>query len=366
MTIALLATGDEIIIGDTLNTNSQQLAHALNAEGLTVGLHMTCGDDEKQLYTSIQFLAERQDIIIMTGGLGPTSDDKTRYALASVMGIALTAFPAAIAHIQQRLRHSAVAMSPGNQQQALFPPNATLLPNPNGTAMGCYCSWKNKLFIMLPGPPRECLPMFNHYVLPILQKGQRNDGIQLLKWRVFGVAEGQIAQQMDEALAHIDCETGYRLETPYVECKVRCSTHLVDKVKAIIEPLLSPHIIASPDKKASEMLAELIAEKQIKVSIQDNVTGGLLQCLIQEPTNYQLLKFSNPQVHGIHFELDGLKEYWTSDTGANTTSLRVKYQYNNNSGEESHELPFRSALVVHIAAEWLSFRLFHLINQLHQ
>src|SRR3990167_10162112 len=273
MSIAILATGDELVIGDTLNTNSQQLAHALDSEGLLLGLHMTCGDQETEILAALQFLATRHDIIIITGGLGPTSDDRTRFALAKFMDIPLQEYLPAIKHIENRLKNAQLPINTGNRQQALFPPNTILIPNSLGTAMGCSIRWKNRQLFLLPGPPRECLPMFNSHVLPALQNTEHSNTV-LLKWRLFGTAEGQIAEQVDEALANIDCETGYRLEMPYLECKVRCAHSLVDTVKAIVEPLVAPHLIATPEKKASEQLADLTTDEKICISILDKATGG--------------------------------------------------------------------------------------------
>ncbi|VEG92249.1 competence/damage-inducible protein A [Legionella spiritensis] len=367
MTVGILATGDEIVDGDTLNSNSCQIAHTLHSEGLTPGLHVTCGDKEDDIRLCLEFLARDHDIIVITGGLGPTSDDRTRFALARFLGISLVSFPEALAHIQTRLqRYRKLSMSPGNQQQALFPPDALLLPNPNGTAMGCYYVRQDKRYILLPGPPRECLPMLHQYVLPLLETASHTDR-RVLKWRVFGMAESEIAQQLDDALAGVDCETGYRLETPYVECKVRCHHHLVDVVQQIVEPLVAPHIIAGPEKKASDLLADRIAELGLTLSVQDNVTGGHLQCLLQKPANYHLLRFTDqPVPERLHFELNGLVEYWTQNTEQTTTAITINYRYGHKTGEESHELPYRSALVIHLAAEWLCFRLLHLIDQLHE
>ncbi|MDI9817834.1 MULTISPECIES: molybdopterin-binding protein [unclassified Legionella] len=367
MTIAFLATGDEIVHGDTLNTNSHHLAHALSSEGIPLGLQMACSDKESEIHECIQLLASKHDTIIIIGGLGPTSDDRTRFALQRFLNTKLTVFPQAIEHIQTRLHLSAKSLNPGNRQQALFPPGATLLPNPNGTAMGCYYSWQGKAFILLPGPPHECLPMFNHHVLPLLQQKQHSDKL-ICKWRLFGVAESQIAQELDEALATLDCQTGYRLETPYVEFKVRCKHHLIEQVKQVIEPIVAPLIIAPPEKKASEQLRERILQLQIPVSIVDEATGGLLQTLIQQPGNYHLLKFNlcNEHNDSLHFHLRGLKEYWNQQQGKDRTDLSIEYSKGHEQGTERHEIPYRSALVTHIAAEWLSFRLLHLINQLHQ
>lgn len=365
MIIGLLATGDEIIQGDTLNTNCHQLAKTLHSEGLVVGLHVACSDSEQEIEECIQFLATHHDIILITGGLGPTSDDRTRFAMARFMEENLIEFPSALAHVKDRLLRSQLAVTQGNKQQALFPKHATLLPNPNGTAMGCYCQAKGKLLILLPGPPLECLPMFEQHVMPMLQQSQHS-AKQQLKWRLFGVAESQIAQQLDDALKGIDCETGYRLETPYVECKVRCLPELLPQVKAIVEPIINPHIIASTEKKASDVLREKINELPFTINIIDEVSGGILQTLIQNPKNATHLRFNALKSADINFHTQGLDEYWSNEQQAGTTIVTINYSLNGNSGQETHELPYRSAMVVHYAAEWLSFRILHILNQLHQ
>jgi nicotinamide-nucleotide amidase len=364
MTIAILATGDEIIHGDTLNTNAHEIAHALSSEGLPLGLQLACSDNEKELIHCMRFLAKSHDILIIIGGLGPTTDDLTRFALGKFTGDTLVQNPEALAHIQNRLQAAKVTMNQGNIQQSLFPPNAELLPNPNGTAVGCCYHWNNKILILLPGPPRECLPMFNNHVLPILQHTEHSDK-QLLKWRIFGLAESEIAQILETALSHFDCQTGYRLEAPYVEFKVRCTSDLVEKIKQIVDPILAPHIIASPDKKASDKLRELIFSMNEPITIIDEATGGILESLLIKPSIHHLVNFHTSEKTKLSFHLSGLEEYWSQHPAKGTSQLIIHYSNQQQEGGETHSIPYRSPLVVHHAAEWLSFRLFHLINQLH-
>ncbi|KTD08477.1 competence/damage-inducible protein A [Legionella jamestowniensis] len=365
MTIALLATGDELIHGDTLNTNSHYFAHALSSEGLPLGLQIACSDKEYEIHDSLAFLAKNHDVMIITGGLGPTSDDRTRFALQRFLKVDLIEFTEAITHIEKRLYLYGRQLNAGNRQQALFPAGAMLLPNPNGTALGCTYQSQDKLYVLLPGPPRECLPMFNNYVFPLLQKRKHSNKC-ILKWRLFGVAEGQIAEELDKALAEFDCQTGYRLETPYVEFKVRCKEEIAGKIKKQIDSLVAPHLIATIDKKASEQFEEQIRQLNIPVSIIDEVTGGLLQTLVQRPENYDVLKFNNCNTHAaIRFHLRGLDEYWHQKPLTGKTTVYIEYSNGAQQGTEIHELPHRSSLVVHLAAEWLCFRLSHLINQLH-
>ena len=366
MTIAILATGDEIIHGDTLNTNTHAIARGLCSEGLSLGYHLSCSDKEQEMIDCMDFLCRNHSIIILIGGLGPTSDDRTRFALARFLNIKLLEFPEAIAHIEARLTRANLSLNAGNRQQALFPVGATLLPNPQGTAMGCHFYWQNKQFILLPGPPRECLPMFNDYVLPVVAKQEPHSQKQILKWRLFGVAEGAIAEILDNALANEDCETGYRLEVPYLEFKVRCHPADIERVKQIIDPLVTPLIIAPPEQKASERLCQKIEQRQQPIVILDDVTGGLLQTLIQRPGTYPWLTFHENGNSTLHFHLSGLEEYWLKKTDRAITAIKIDFHTALKQGSESHQIPYFSPLVVDFAAEWLSFRLFHLIDQLHQ
>ncbi len=364
MTIALLATGDEIVHGDTLNTNSYQLAHALSSEGLSLGLQCACSDKEQDILDCLNFLCQTHKVLILIGGLGPTSDDRTRFALAHFLSLDLVEHPEAIAYIQQRLNNN-LALNPGNRQQALFPQGSVLLPNPNGTALGCYYAGKDNLFVLLPGPPRECIPMFNTHVLPRLQQLEHSNKC-ILKWMLFGVAESQIGQQLDSALENINCNTGYRLDLPYVEFKVRCNVNLQTHVKQIIDPLVEPYLIATNGKKASENLYQRICQLKTPLTLIDEVTGGVLQTLILTPETHSWIQFWPQKKTKLHFHLQGLTEYWQQQTSAKKiTEISITYSIGDKKGVETHELPYRSPMVIYSAAEWLSFRLFQLINELH-
>ncbi|KTC65629.1 Competence damage inducible protein CinA (plasmid) [Legionella adelaidensis] len=362
MRIAILATGNEIIQGDTLNTNSHQIAHLLSSEGFTVSHHLTCGDEEEAIVNCLSFLAHTHDIVIVIGGLGPTSDDRTRFALGSFLKQPLVEHAQAVKHIKECLKFNNT-IDEGNYQQSLFPENATILPNPYGSAVGCWCPQAGKSFFLLPGPPRECLPMFEKFVFPKIRK-QLPDAKKLLKWRLFGVSEGLIAQKLDASLAHLDCETGYRIDIPYLEFKVRCFDEQIETIKNIIEPLIQPYIIATPETRASEQLRSLINELDEPLVIIDNATGGAFQLAIQKPENHEKLFFHDLADARLRFHITGLQEYWHNEQ-TNKANIIIKYKNDSGEGKETHELLYYSSLVLQSAAELLSFRLFHLIQQLH-
>ena len=306
---------------------------------------------------------KQHEIIVITGGLGPTSDDRTRFALARFLQVELIEYPEALLHIEQRLLCANLSMNAGNRKQALFPANATLLPNPFGTALGCMCRADNRQYFMLPGPPAECLPMLNHHVLPLLQQTKRS-GKQLLKWRLLGVAEGEIAEILDKSLAGLNCDTGYRLETPYLEFKVRCPASMVAEVQDIVLPLIKPYLLGELSDKASVRLCQILSQLSEPVVIVDEATGGVLQTLLQKPETYQRVFFQKHENIRVQFHLSGLEEYWTQEE-ASFCNITIKYQNDRQQGSESYQLPYRSRSVIHHAAEWLCFRLLHLIDQLH-
>lgn len=364
MTIAILATGDELVHGDTLNTNAHQIAHTLSSEGLPLGMHMMCSDKKPDIIACLNFLVQQHDILIIIGGLGPTTDDLTRFALAQFTDDVLIEHEEALVHLQNRLKKNKTQLNAGNLQQCIFPARAEILPNPHGTAVGCYYKWQNKTLILLPGPPRECLPMFHHEVLPRLQLSARSKK-HILKWRIFGLAESEIAQTLEDALAEYDCHTGYRLDVPYIEFKVRCKAELLDEIKLLVDGLLAAHIIAPEQQKASDRLFDLIIARNQAITIIDEVTGGILETLLVKPASRHLLYFHHETTKGLSFHLSGLDAYWQQQS-CNSTELTITYQKEGASqGREVHVMPYRSPLVIQYAAEWLSFRLFHLINQLH-
>ncbi len=347
MSIALLATGNEIVCGDTLNTNGQFIAKALHFEGLEVGRHMACSDRETDIIQCLEVLSTTHDIIIITGGLGPTSDDRTRFALAKFLQQPLVEFPEAVAFLEQWMNGR--GLNAGNHQQCLFPPASVLLANPLGTAMGSYHQGEH-LILMLPGPPRECLPMVTNYVVPLLSSTVHRHE-QIIKWRLFGVSESEIAERLEAALVGLTCETGYRLETPYLEFKVQARVAALPAIKAIIDPIVREYIIASPEQKASELLLERVVTHQIRLSIEDEISGGILETLLRKPENSHLINFHNAANH--HFHLEGLDAYWRQQEKG-LTHFTMTY---NNKKYESHRLMYRSATIVYAAAELVCHRI---------
>lgn len=242
--IGLLATGNEITEGDILNLDGQAIAQTLQEQHLPVGLHVVAPDQESDIIKALKFLLQSHAIVIITGGLGPTSDDITRNALSSVIGKELKFDEGSWQHIRQRvLQRLNKEPHESNRQQALFPEGAQIIPNPNGTAAGCWVEYKKKMIYMLPGPPKECISMFLEVVLPnILSKHTPHDLVKL-SWRLQGAVESELAALIDEAVKNYPVTTGYRADSPFLEVKIYSSRHAqFDEMIAIVKKIIGPYL----------------------------------------------------------------------------------------------------------------------------
>lgn len=243
--IALLATGNEITEGDILNTDGQLIAQILTANGFHIGLHVVAPDDDEDIKKALEFLLAEHQAVIMTGGLGPTSDDRTRNALSTVSERELefdeTSWQQICERVQKRLGREP---HPSNRQQALFPKDATIIPNPNGTAAGCWLKHENKMIFMLPGPPKECLPMFETAVLPQLLQLKSPQKKIKYTWKLKDAVESEIAALIDEAVKNYPVQTGYRADSPYLEVKIYLSDESAkDELLEIIHKIISPYLV---------------------------------------------------------------------------------------------------------------------------
>lgn len=356
--IALLATGDEICNGDILNTNAQEIARRLFSQGMPVGMHLTTSDNIAEIEQAIRFLLKTHSALIITGGLGPTSDDLTRYALSNAVNRPLIFHENVWEDIVNRLKRFGYLTPPiSNRQQALFPEGAEIISNPNGTAAGCQLEHESQLMFMLPGPPVECLPMFEHIVLPQLKKSGFQQIEYYKNWLLFGVSEGQIAEELDALAKPYDCMTGYRLFYPYIEFKLHSNRQAdFDALIPQIEKTIKPYLIGLGDKMASELLRYQLETLNTVINISDHATGGLLESLIKTPKNYRYLKFSEQENKNQQITIKGLAEFWQGDDVTQTT-LEIYFDLNGKQELLQVETPFRGYRVKQYAVEFICWKI---------
>ncbi len=219
-TVEILSQGDEVVTGQIVDTNAAWLADALTARGYAVLRHTTVGDDLGAIREAIAVAVERADLVVSTGGLGPTQDDLTAEAVAAVLGVDLVEDPVAIATIEVYYARHARIMPAVNRKQALLPAGALRLDNDWGTAPGFAIRTARGLAAFLPGVPREMKPMFAERVLPLLHGPLAASAGRLITIRTTGVGESEIQQRLG-TLSLPDAVVSYRTRAPENHVKLR-------------------------------------------------------------------------------------------------------------------------------------------------
>lgn len=270
-------------MGQICNTDAQYIAQRLAPLGFQVYYHTTVGDNAARLDETARRALGRADVVLFTGGLGPTEDDLTKETVAAALGLPLVPFPEEAARLESYFREKGRAISPNNYKQAAFPPGARILPNPNGTAPGCIIERDGKAAILMPGPPRELNPMFDRHVMPYLEarSGQKLVSREL---RVFGMGEADLTHLLRDLIAGQSNPT----LAPYVktgEVTLRATALAPDEAAglALLKPLIAEirsrlkTLLYSEDGEALPALcARLLSEQGRTLAVAESCTGGLL------------------------------------------------------------------------------------------
>lgn len=326
-TVGLLATGDELTRGDVLETNNFYMADRLQSHQIQVGLHVTASDEQADIEAGMRFLLDHHDVLIVSGGLGPTSDDRTRFALAAVLHEELIFFENCWENIKTRLQKLNLSIPENNRLQCLFPKNAIIFANNNGTAAACQVSRRGKEIFLLPGPPSECYPIFEKNVLPVLIENHYAQHFFHQEWLLLNVSEGSIAQALDPLGQNSGCEIGYRVNYPYLEFKCRSQNEaaLQTLIKKII-PIIEPFVVSTRKQKASAQLIDYIYNTKIHIHIQDNATGGLLSAMLLQPETYPFLEINTAKndKNILAIEIKGLGDYWKKQETLNPLVISIQ------------------------------------------
>lgn len=226
MNAAILAIGTELSLGQIVNRNASWLAARLHELGLFTPYHRVVPDDRAMMVAEMRDLAGKVEVLVVTGGLGPTTDDFTRDAIAEFLGLPLEWDEGAWTWIQERLQERGVAVRDFQRQQCYFPKGYRLLHNDRGTAHGFRLETPAhngplRHVIVLPGPPAEVESAFTNGVRPLLEPLKATlDPLELRIWECLGVGESDVADRAEKALVGCPFEKAYRVHLPYVEFKL--------------------------------------------------------------------------------------------------------------------------------------------------
>lgn len=285
----ILAIGTELLMGNTVNTNATYIARGLAQNGVNVFHQAVVGDNPKRLLESLNQAFSRSDIVITTGGLGPTYDDLTKETIAGFFGRQLVMDEESLRQIEEFFKKIGREMSDNNRKQAMMPEGCTIFPNPNGTAPGCAIEQDGKVAFMLPGPPREMQPMFDNYVIPYLMKD--SDTVLASKMiHLFGIGESLLEHKLHDVMVNSTNPT----LAPYaksgeVMLRVTARVGRGENADEILQPMMD---------KVEEVAGEFIygidigdlqtaavtrlKEKGLHVATAESCTGGYISKRITE------------------------------------------------------------------------------------
>lgn len=289
MKAEIIAVGTEILLGDILNTNAQYLALQLAELGIDVYYQSVVGDNPQRLKDTIFHAFSRASLIITTGGLGPTEDDLTKETGAEYFDEELVLDERALKRIENYFNKVGRKMTENNRKQAFVPKNSTVLYNDNGTAPGIIIEKNNKILVMLPGPPKETVPMFEQQVKPYLAKKQEYTFVSRVL-RIAGVGESSMETIVKDL---IDSQTNPSI-APYAkdaESILRITAKAKDKQQAeqMIEPVAQEiyrrfgnDIYAEGETNMQTTVAKLLIDKQKTIATAESCTGGAIASALVE------------------------------------------------------------------------------------
>lgn len=285
---SIITIGDEILIGQTINTNASWIAQQLTNIGIIVDKQISISDKKSEIFDTIRNELSRCDIVITTGGLGPTSDDNTKQVICNVFGDELRFDEQSFDNIKELFEARKRQITERNKQQAMVPSRSIALKNDYGTAPGILIRNKEKLFVALPGVPTEMKTIYENSLLPLLQEYLINHQGEFVLYRTIntvGIFESNLADLIGNPSSFLDPDTslaflpnyrGVRLRVGTVKTSYHEAKSTVDKAIDYLSGIIKDYIISEGDFNLPQIAHDLLLEKKKTVAVAESCTGGFL------------------------------------------------------------------------------------------
>ena len=276
MNIALLSVGTEILLGDTVNTNLASLGQALYNNGFILSTEKTVPDDKKLIQDAVNELLENNDVIITCGGIGPTEDDFTKEVISEMFGLKLVVDEVHLSWMKSRWESRGMTMPATNVKQAEIPEGATKLNNTNGTSPGIYIEFKSKHVFILPGPPREFIPLVTDELVPFLKDNFTKVEKDYEFILFFNEAESALAEKIDKFKPE-GLDIAYLASKGIIKLRIDKNSVSEDALKNFknqIKDTLSNNILSYENIPASKVLLRELKAKNYTISLVESITGG--------------------------------------------------------------------------------------------
>jgi nicotinamide-nucleotide amidase len=280
----IIAIGSELLTPSKTDTNSLWLTEKLNEIGIEVKLKTIVGDDELRLEETIRDAVSRSDLVITTGGLGPTEDDITRKVSARALSRELIFKEHLLSDLKERFKSYGYEMPEKNKSQAYIIEGAEVLPNPNGSAVGMLVRLENKFLIVLPGPPRELKPMFENYVVANVKEKAGAISVKRKSLRVSGMGESSLDEMISPIYTkYKNPQTATLFNKTEIEIQLTAQGKTEQEADDLNQELaqkivekLGLAVFATDGEKMEEVVGKLLADNSLTLSVAESCTGGLI------------------------------------------------------------------------------------------
>lgn len=272
--ITLLTIGDEITRGELVDTNAAWLADQCTTLGCDVRAHLSVPDDIENIVAAFRMLATQSDVIITTGGLGPTTDDLTREAIAALLGVDVILSEEATKMLKRALAKRGRTLDGSRDKQGWLPAGAKPLPNSAGTAPGVHAEFGAATIYSLPGVPRECRTIFQQTIAERV----RNEPPHIRRLQTVGVPESQLGARIESLALRSSAKVGYRASIGQVEIKLMATADVdvaaLNHDAEAIRNLIGSNCFAVGNVSLAERVGELLRESELRVTVAESCTGG--------------------------------------------------------------------------------------------
>jgi nicotinamide-nucleotide amidase len=291
MRAEILAVGEELLSPGRVETNSLYLTDKLSAIGIPVAFRAIVGDDEKEIASAIRHAIERSELVLVSGGLGPTADDRTRAAACRALGISMRLDEGILDGLRKRFAKRGIEMPEVNRKQAMVPEGAVILPNRRGTAPGIFLETNGgRTLVLLPGPPRELEPMFEEDVLPRLRETAGQVFYRTRKLLIAGLPESSVEQQIVHLYEACENPLTTILAAPgQVEIRLTAKGTTAEAAETLNEELagklraiLGSHVFSESEETLEAVVGSLLLEAGMRIAVAESITGGLIAHRITE------------------------------------------------------------------------------------
>ncbi|MFT8709805.1 MAG: competence/damage-inducible protein A [Sporolactobacillus sp.] len=282
MDAEIIAVGSELLLGQIANTNAQFISEQLALLGINVYFHTVCGDNEGRLIAAVRAAESRADLLIFTGGLGPTRDDLTKETVAKLVNRQLVTDQQALGSITEFFHQTGRVMTENNKKQALIIEGSTVLPNRHGMAPGMVTEAGGRLYLLMPGVPSEMKPMFLDFARVFLAR-RNNQHIQSRVLRFFGIGESMLETKLidlidaqdNPTIAPLAKESEVTLRLTAKHVQQSGTLELLDTMEKAINARVGDYLYGYDEESLPEVVFHLLKERKQTIAFAESLTGGM-------------------------------------------------------------------------------------------